>query len=140
VRNTGEEPAGAARKSMTRAEACLWKYGLRAGQIQRYIFKRQIPVMEYVADFLCKQLKLIIEVDGSGEADPKAEKHAASRHRELEAEGFTVLRFKDEDVLRDMDDVRMKISSVIALLERKEHVPDARPRVSHSLKKFFPSR
>jgi very-short-patch-repair endonuclease len=126
-------PARAARKSMTRAEHCLWKYGLRAGQIRKYVFKRQMPVIRYVADFLCKPLRLIIEVDGSGHADPEAGKHAVSRQRELETSGFTVLRFKDEDVLRDMDDVRMKISSVIVSLENKEHGQDSKPLARHSL-------
>jgi very-short-patch-repair endonuclease len=139
VEKSGQEPLSAARKSMTRAEACLWKYGLRAGQIQGYVFKRQIPIMRHTADFLCKQLKLIVEVDGTGHADPKSEKQTVSRQRELEAEGFTVLRFRDEDVLRDMDDVRQKIASAIASLENKD-VKEPKPRVRHSLKKFFPDR
>ena len=129
-------PARAALKSMTRAEDCLWRYGLRAGQIKKCVFKRQMPVMSYVADFLCKPLRLIIEVDGSGEtrhAVPEARKQAASRQRELETSGFTVLRFKDEDVLRDMDEVRTTISSVIVSLENKKHGRDAQPRARHSL-------
>ena len=126
-------PARAALKSMTRAEDCLWKYGLRAGQIKKYVFERQMPVMSYVVDFLCKPLRLIIEVDGSGHADPEAQKHAASRQRELERSGFTVLRFKDEDVLRDMDEVRTTISSAIVSLEKNEHGRDTKPRVRHSL-------
>ena len=51
------------RYSMTKAEACLWKYALRA-KITGYTFNRQRPVLNYVADFMCKELKLIIEVDG----------------------------------------------------------------------------
>ena len=52
------------RKEMTKAEACLWKYALRAGQMKGYQFRRQRPVLRYIADFLCKELKLVIEVDG----------------------------------------------------------------------------
>jgi very-short-patch-repair endonuclease len=126
-------PAHAARKGMSRAEDCLWKYGLRAGQMKKYVFERQIPALEYVADFMCKQLRLIIEVDGSGHADPEAEKHAVSRQRELETSGFTMIRFKAEDVLQDMDDIRTKISSVIDSLENKEHGQGPKPRVRHSL-------
>ena len=126
-------PARAALKSMTNAEACLWKYGLRAGQMKMHVFKRQAPVMLYVADFMCKALKLIIEVDGSGNADPEAKKHAASSQRELETSGFIVLRFKDEDVLEDMNDVRSKISSAIVSLEKKEHAGDGQPPGRHSL-------
>lgn len=56
--------ARAMRKNMTKAEACLWKYALRAGQMNGYTFYRQRPVLNYIADFLCKELNLIIEVDG----------------------------------------------------------------------------
>src|SRR4030095_16293836 len=51
------------RKEMTKAEACLWKYVLRAGMMS-YKFRRQRPVLNYIADFMCIKLKLIIEVDG----------------------------------------------------------------------------
>jgi very-short-patch-repair endonuclease len=118
---------------MTRAEACLWKYGLRAGQIKKYVFKRQIPVMRYIADFMCKSLRLIIEIDGAGQTGPAAKKKAVSRQRALETAGFTILRFKDEDVLHDMDDVRMKISSAIVVLEKKEHCREGKPGIRHSL-------
>ena len=49
---------------MTKAEACLWKYVLRAGQLKSYQFRRQRPILNYVADFMCMELMLIIEVDG----------------------------------------------------------------------------
>jgi hypothetical protein len=52
------------RKEMTRAEACLWKYALSKGQMEGYQFLRQSPVLNYIADFMCKELMLIIEVDG----------------------------------------------------------------------------
>lgn len=51
------------RKEMTKAEACLWKYVLRAGKMKGYGFRRQRPVLSYIADFMCKELMLIIEVD-----------------------------------------------------------------------------
>ena len=41
------------RKEMTKAEACLWKYALRASQMKGYQFRRQRPVLRYIADFLC---------------------------------------------------------------------------------------
>lgn len=127
------EPDRAPRKGMTKAEDCLWRFGLRAGQIKKYVFDRQVPVMSHVAGFMCKQLRLIIEVEESSNAGPAAEKQTASRQRELETEGFTLLRFKDADVLNDMDDVRTKISSVIVSLEKKELGQDAKPPRRHSL-------
>ena len=52
------------RKEMTKAEACLWKYILKAKQLKGYQFRRQRPVLNYIADFICMELMLIIEVDG----------------------------------------------------------------------------
>ena len=52
------------RKEMTKAEACLWKYILRAGKMKGFQFRRQRPVLNYIADFMCKELMLVIEVDG----------------------------------------------------------------------------
>ena len=52
------------RHRMTKAEACLWKYALRAGIRKSYGFRRQRPVLNFIADFMCKELMLIIEVDG----------------------------------------------------------------------------
>ncbi len=52
------------RKTMTKAEACLWKYVLKARQLRGYQFRRQRPVLWYIADFMCKKLMLVIEVDG----------------------------------------------------------------------------
>jgi very-short-patch-repair endonuclease len=49
---------------MTKAEACLWKYVLKAGGMKGLAFRRQRPVLHYIADFMCKELQLIIEVDG----------------------------------------------------------------------------
>jgi very-short-patch-repair endonuclease len=52
------------RNEMTKAEACLWKYVLKAGQLKGYQFRRQRAVLDYIADFMCMDLMLIIEVDG----------------------------------------------------------------------------
>jgi very-short-patch-repair endonuclease len=106
------------RKRMTKAEACLWKYALRAGQMMGYTFNRQRPVLRYVADFMCKPLYLIIEVDGSSHLDSKVQKHDMFRQQELEACGFTILRFTNEEVLRTIDEVKMKIASKVAELKR----------------------
>jgi very-short-patch-repair endonuclease len=49
------------RKDMTKAEACLWKYVLSKRQMLRYQFRRQRPVLNSIADFMCKELMLIID-------------------------------------------------------------------------------
>ena len=52
------------RKSMSKAEDCIWKYLLSRRQLLGYRFLRQRPIDRYIADFMCKELMLVIEVDG----------------------------------------------------------------------------
>ena len=93
------------RKQMTKAEACLWKYVLKANQLKGYSFRRQRPVLNYIADFMCKDLMLVIEVDGITHHSETAIKKDMKRQRELEEAGFTVLRFTDDEVLNHIHDV-----------------------------------
>lgn len=90
------------RKEMTKAEACLWKYVLRAGKMKGYGFRRQRPVLNYIADFLCKELMLIIEVDGSIHELEEVRKNDEQRQKGLEEAGFTVLRFTNNEVLTNI--------------------------------------
>lgn len=90
---------------MTKAEACLWKYVLRAGQLKGFQFRRQRPVLNYIADFMCKELMLIIEVDGITHHFEGAIYKDDIRQKELENAGYTVLRFNDEDILNSIEHV-----------------------------------
>ena len=101
------------RKEMTKAEACLWKYALSAGQMQGYQFRRQRPVLQYIADFLCKELKLVIEVDGITHQDDETWEKDKRKTIDLEGAGFKVVRFTDEDVLKNMSGVIKKIEWVV---------------------------
>lgn len=105
------------RNKATKAEACLWKYALRKKQMNGYSFKRQRPVLDYIADFMCQKLNLIIEVDGSSHDGKEAIIGDRQRQRRLEEIGFTVIRFTNEDVLTNMDSVRIIIASTIERLE-----------------------
>ena len=93
------------RKEMTKAEASLWKYVLRAGKMKGFQFRRQRPVLRYIADFLCKELMLIIEVDGSIHHLEEIVKYDELRQNTLEKAGFTVLRFTNEEVLENINAV-----------------------------------
>jgi len=93
------------RKEMTKAEACLWKYILRAGQLKGFQFRRQRPVLNYIADFMCMELKLIIEVDGITHQWEETIKKDEIRQKALESVGFTLLRFSDEEVLNNIQAV-----------------------------------
>jgi very-short-patch-repair endonuclease len=93
------------RKEMTKAEACLWKYVLRAGKMKGFQFRRQRPVLTYIADFMCKELMLIIEVDGISHQWEEVIRNDKIRQKALEAAGFTVLRFSDDEVLNNIQAV-----------------------------------
>ncbi|TPN46993.1 MULTISPECIES: endonuclease domain-containing protein [unclassified Mesorhizobium] len=89
------------RRDVTEAEAKLWQE-LRDRRLDRIKFRRQMPIGKYVADFVCPEARLIIEIDGSQHADSETDR---IRKRELEAKGFRILRFWNDDILRDMNAV-----------------------------------
>ena len=98
---------------MTKGEACLWKYVLGARQMKGYQFRRQRPVLNYIADFMCKELLLVIEVDGITHDSPEGYERDQKKDRDLESVGFTVLRFSDWEVLNKIDDVSIMIGNWI---------------------------
>lgn len=74
-----------------------------------YEFRRQRPVLNFIADFMCFELKLVIELDGiTHHWDETVEKDRRKDDALREA-GFTVLRFTDEEVLRNMKEVIQQI-------------------------------
>ncbi|MCB9276539.1 MAG: DUF559 domain-containing protein [Lewinellaceae bacterium] len=99
------------RNNMTKAEACLWKYILRAGSLSGYKFKRQRPVLNYIADFMCPKLMLIIEVDGIIHEMEAVMANDEARQKNLEAIGFTVLRFTNWEVLNQMGEVSATLNA-----------------------------
>jgi very-short-patch-repair endonuclease len=111
------------RKSMTKAEACLWKYALRAGKCRGYGFRRQRPVLNFIADFMCKELMLVIEVDGITHTWEETIKKDKTKDEKLKAAGFRVLRFKDDDVLKRINWVIESIVLVIEEIENKAKEP-----------------
>jgi len=109
------------RKDMTKAEACLWKYVLRASMVKGYKFRRQRPVLNYIADFMCKELSLIIEVDGITHAMAETAAKDKAKQEALEQAGFTVLRFTDDEVLNDINNVQSAIEDWIENYEQTSH-------------------
>ncbi|MBO6539051.1 MAG: endonuclease domain-containing protein [Rhizobiaceae bacterium] len=92
------------RRKMTDAELKLWNE-LRAHRLMGLGFRRQFPIGRYIADFACPERKIIVEVDGSLHAEEKQSAVDAVRSAELEKDGWTVLRFWNDEILRDIDDV-----------------------------------
>jgi very-short-patch-repair endonuclease len=99
------------RKTQTEAELCLW-YHQRAHRFLGLKFKRQKPLGPYIADFACLEHHLVIEVDGSQHNDQRLEPDRM-RDRWLEEQGLTVLRFWNDDVLRDTAGVLERIRQAV---------------------------
>lgn len=89
---------------MTDAELKLWN-ALRAHRLMGLGFRRQLPVAGYIVDFACPEYHLVVEVDGSGHAVPETMAVDARRSEVLVSMGWTILRFWNDDVLRDIDGV-----------------------------------
>ncbi len=90
------------RSTSTDVERALWER-LRARRLKGLKFRRQFPLSGYVADFVCIEAKLIIELDGGQHAERLAQD--AHRTSVLEKSGFRVLRFWDNDVLKELEAV-----------------------------------
>ena len=101
--------ANSNRKDMTKAEACLWKYVLGGKQMMGYQFRRQRPILNFIVDFMCKELMLIIEVDGLTHHWEDVAKKDITRDKLLIDIGFTVLRFNDDEILKDIVNVNRAI-------------------------------
>ena len=92
----------ATRSNLTDAERKLWSR-LRERQVHGFSFRRQRPVSPFIVDFICQEGRLIVEVEGSQNAQKAAQ--VAHRDDYLTDLGFKVLRFWDNSVLADIDAV-----------------------------------
>lgn len=105
--------ARALRRNSTDAERILWS-GLRGHRLNRAGFRRQVPVENYVADFICHAARLVIEIDGGQHFSNQAEQADAARSAVIEAKGFMVLRFSNYDVMTNRTGVLEIIASTVA--------------------------
>jgi very-short-patch-repair endonuclease len=101
------ERARVLRREMTEAERRLWQK-LRSRQTEGYRFRRQVPIGRFIADFVCHEARLIVEIDG-GQHDPSSDIEA-SRTRFLESEGYCVLRFWNNEVLNNPEGAQAVIA------------------------------
>ena len=98
------------RASQTEAENRLWSY-LRDRRFQGAKFRRQVPIGPYVVDFLCVSAALVVEVDGGQHSEQVA--HDESRTRFLEARGYRVVRFWNNDVMGNIGGVMEVIAMAL---------------------------
>ncbi len=106
------------RNDSTKAEVRLWCELLQGKQMLGYTFLRQRPVAEFIADFMQKELKLIIEVDGHTHSFEEVCEKDRLKDRKLKELGFITLRFEDEEAIEHLEAVRMKIEDVIREIEK----------------------
>ena len=89
----------------------LWNM-LRGRQLNGHKFVRQLAIGPYFADFACREAALIVEVDGGQHAESA---HDAKRTAYLNAEGYSVLRFWNNEILGNADGVWLALASTLAL-------------------------
>ena len=99
------------RRNRTDAEERLWRE-LRGRRLLGFKFRFQRPVGRFVADFLCEEARLIVELDGGQHAESPAD---AARTEALEAAGYRVLRFWNHDALGNTDGVFHEIANALAI-------------------------
>ena len=110
------------RKQATDAERYLWRH-LRDRQIAGYRFRRQVPVAGFIADFACLEAKVIVELDGGQHAQHVG--YDEQRDRLIEAQGFRILRFWDNQVFLETQAV---LEQIMRALESPAPHPDLSPQ------------
>ncbi|WP_238273239.1 endonuclease domain-containing protein [Methylobacterium cerastii] len=103
------------RRTQTRAGAKLWSV-LRRRQLNGWKFRRQCPIDRYVADFVCIEANLIVEVDGATHSTMQECERDAVRTRTLESCGFAILRDTNAEIAENLDGVR---ETILAAVERR---------------------
>ena len=109
------EKAEELRARMTPAEEILWNViKINEWHVK---FRRQHPLWKYIADFYCHKVKLVIELDGGYHENREVKIYNAAREDKIKQFGITVLRFKNEEVINNIQTVLNKIGETINLLK-----------------------
>ena len=82
-----------------------WNNLLRKNQCFGLRFLRQRPILDYIVDFMCPELKLIIEIDGYSHQFEYVYENDVIRQKTLESSGYRFLRFTDDEVMNDFNNV-----------------------------------
>ena len=119
--------ARALRRNSTDAERVLWSE-LRDHRLNGAGFRRQVPIENYVADFMCHAAKVVVELDGGQHFSDQAEQTDAKRSAVIEARGFLVLRFSNHDVMTNRTGVLETIAAAVAARAPTPTLPRKRGR------------
>ena len=96
------------RNNMTKAEIILWSR-LREKKINGYKFRRQQPIFDYIVDFYCNELKLIIEVDGEIHSLPEKTNYDLRRDNILKINGYHIIHLTNLEIETELDSTINKI-------------------------------
>ena len=113
VRKIQRARAKQLRRSMTRAETLLWRH-LKAHRLAALGFRRQSPMGNYIADFVAHSRKLIVEVDGESHDFEERIRHDGRRDEWFASRGYRVLRFTNDDVMKNLEGVVLAIDLAAA--------------------------
>ncbi len=109
------------RKNSTRSEIKLWHH-LKGKKMIGYDFHRQKPIDNFIVDFFCNKLKLVIELDGYTHTFEEVVDKDELKQEKLKELGISVLRFRDEDVMKNMDGVLNVIRQFIDDFKEKQRI------------------
>ena len=104
------------RKNMTLQEKKLWSV-IRNRQFFGYRFRRQFPIGQYIVDFICREKKIIIEIDGGQHNEIKNIQYDNKRTEYLISEGYKVMRFWNNDIDKNICGVYDKLKEVFEIGE-----------------------
>lgn len=110
------EKAKVLRNNMTHAELVLWEY-LRTHPLG-FKFRRQHPLGIFIVDFYCHKLKLVIEVDGNIHDSEEAQNRDKEREVAIVRDGLKMMRFKNDEVLKESQIVFQKIELLLTELSK----------------------
>jgi acetylglutamate kinase len=103
------------RKNMTSAESIIWKHiHINPWKLK---FRRQHPISNFIADFYCHAIKLVIEIDGDIHDVEEAKQYDQAREQSIKEFGLTIMRFKNEEVFNNANAVLAKIDEIIRVLQ-----------------------
>jgi len=108
------------RNNSTLSEILLWEE-LKNRKMLGYKFLRQKPIGNYIVDFFCNKLKLVIEIDGDSHREDNF-KYDMERQKWLESKELAVLRFDDLEVKKDMENVLLAIEGWICVYEESNKI------------------
>jgi len=106
------------RKNQTQAEEKMWFNVLRNRQFAKYKFLRQKPLGNFIADFYCAELMLVIEIDGDSHSRQK--EHDELRSEKLDTYGIKVIRYTNDDIISNIEgvyqDLKKRIKEIKVML------------------------